>query len=237
MDTPYPINSGAQLSIGIVEFVLGFRLYIGLFICRSGATHHHDTAVQTLVNTFSSSWDSWVLPLTGDILVSRGPGFRFHHEFDHRGGKADDWFTTISKHLVAMDDHLWSMEGKLHHVEMIEAKVTALEESTGDLGAQQDMLSSAVEHIDLAQTQLTANAGRGTMAPCNPPHDWQQHGGRCWQGHDEDVAGDDIEPMTHKLEFLEFDGTTDPLPWLNSCEHYFHVRRTPEPQRVVLAAY
>jgi hypothetical protein len=33
-----------------------------------------------------------------------------------------------------MDDHLRSMEGKLHHIDKIEAKVVALEESTGDLG-------------------------------------------------------------------------------------------------------
>jgi hypothetical protein len=53
------------------------------------------------------------------------------------------------------------MEGKLHHVDMIEAKVTTLEESIDDLGAQQDTLLSAVERIDLVQLQLTANMGRG----------------------------------------------------------------------------
>jgi hypothetical protein len=41
---------------------------------------------------------------------------------------------------------------------------------------------------------------------------------------------------THKLEFPKYDGTGDPLPWLNRCERYFHVRRTPEPKRVALAA-
>jgi flagellin-like hook-associated protein FlgL len=70
-----------------------------------------------------------------------------------------------------MDNRLRSMEGKLHHVKMIEAKVTALDKSTGDLGAQQGTLSSAVERIDLAQMQLTTNVDRNTTAPCNPPHD------------------------------------------------------------------
>jgi hypothetical protein len=42
------------------------------------------------------------------------------------------------------------MEGRLHAVDLIKEKVTALEESTGELGAQQGTLSSAVERIDLA---------------------------------------------------------------------------------------
>lgn len=42
-------------------------------------------------------------------------------------------------------------------------------------------------------------------------------------------------PTTHKLEFSKFNDTNNPLPWLNKCENYFHVRCTPEPQRVALA--
>jgi hypothetical protein len=43
-------------------------------------------------------------------------------------------------------------------------------------------------------------------------------------------------PTMHKLEFLKYDGTDDPLPWLNRCGRYFHVRNMPEPKRVTLAA-
>jgi hypothetical protein len=43
--------------------------------------------------------------------------------------------------------------------------------------------------------------------------------------------------MAHKLKFPKFDGSDDPLPWLNRCEQYFHVRRTPEHQRVTFAAF
>jgi hypothetical protein len=46
------------------------------------------------------------------------------------------------------------METKLHNVDTMQAKVSVLEESTGELGAQQDMLSMMVERINLAQTQL-----------------------------------------------------------------------------------
>jgi RecA/RadA recombinase len=58
--------------------------------------------------------------------------------------------TTILKQLAAMDARLQSMEGRLCAVDSITAKVTALEESTGEFRAQQDTLSSAVERIDLA---------------------------------------------------------------------------------------
>jgi hypothetical protein len=43
--------------------------------------------------------------------------------------------------------------------------------------------------------------------------------------------------MAHKLEFPKFDGSGDPLPWLNRCERYFHVRRTPEHQRVTFVDF
>jgi hypothetical protein len=62
------------------------------------------------------------------------------------------------------------METKLHNVDTMQAKVSVLEESTGELGAQQDMLSMMVERINLAQTQLATNVGRGTTAPLDPPH-------------------------------------------------------------------
>jgi hypothetical protein len=60
-----------------------------------------------------------------------------------------------------MGEWLRSMEGKLHNVDNMQEKVFALEASNGELGAQQDTLSSTVESIDLAQTQLTAIAGYG----------------------------------------------------------------------------
>jgi hypothetical protein len=85
------------------------------------------------------------------------------------GSNCDDMLAAILKQLVAMDECLRSMESKLHNIDTMQAKVSTLEESTGEPGAQQDTLSSAVEHIDLAQTQLTANAERGATAPRNPP--------------------------------------------------------------------
>jgi RecA/RadA recombinase len=84
------------------------------------------------------------------------------------GSKSKDMLATIMKQLAAMDARLQSMEGRLHVVDLIKAKVTALEESTDELGAQQDTLSSAVEHIDLAQTQFAAAADKAVVDSRQP---------------------------------------------------------------------
>ena len=39
----------------------------------------------------------------------------------------------------------------------------------------------------------------------------------------------------HKLEFPTFDGTGNPLPFLNRCEHYFRGQHTLEEEQVWLA--
>jgi hypothetical protein len=44
-------------------------------------------------------------------------------------------------------------------------------------------------------------------------------------------------PIVHKLEFPKFDGWSDPLPWLNRCDHYFKVRLTSEHKQDPYAAF
>ena len=41
----------------------------------------------------------------------------------------------------------------------------------------------------------------------------------------------------HKLEFPTYDGTEDPLDWLNRCEQFFRGQRTMEEEKVWLASY
>ena len=40
----------------------------------------------------------------------------------------------------------------------------------------------------------------------------------------------------HKLDFPKYDGTGDPMPFVNKCEHYFRGQRTIEEEKVWLAA-
>jgi hypothetical protein len=63
------------------------------------------------------------------------------------------------------------------------------------------------------------------------------------------VVGDDRPPQSsrdpaisaarhgHKLLFPTYDGTEDPLPWLNRCEQFFRIQSTEEAGKVFLAAF
>jgi hypothetical protein len=52
------------------------------------------------------------------------------------GSQSDDMLTTIFRQLSTMDERLRSMENKLHLINTMQAKVSTLEESTGNLAAQ-----------------------------------------------------------------------------------------------------
>jgi hypothetical protein len=41
----------------------------------------------------------------------------------------------------------------------------------------------------------------------------------------------------HKLDFPKFNDSSDPLLWINHCEHYFRVRQTPGHKRVMYASF
>jgi hypothetical protein len=41
---------------------------------------------------------------------------------------------------------------------------------------------------------------------------------------------------TLRVKFLKYDGTGDPLPWLNRCDCYFAVQRTPENKKAMYAS-
>jgi hypothetical protein len=54
---------------------------------------------------------------------------------------------------------------------------------------------------------------------------------------DEEDAGGDFIPITHKLKFLKYDGVGDPLPWLNRCEQYFCIWLTLEHKQVAYVVF
>jgi hypothetical protein len=39
------------------------------------------------------------------------------------------------------------------------------------------------------------------------------------------------------LDFPRYDGKTDPMPFINKCESYFHQQRTMTEERVWMASY
>jgi hypothetical protein len=55
---------------------------------------------------------------------------------------------------------------------------------------------------------------------------------------DDDIEqGGNVANTLHKIEFLKFDGTWDPMSWLNRCGRYFRLYGTPEHQRIQVASF
>jgi hypothetical protein len=50
-------------------------------------------------------------------------------------------------------------------------------------------------------------------------------------------CGGDMTNTSHKIKFPKFDGSGDPMSWLNLCERYFKLRGTPEDRRVPVASF
>jgi len=99
-------------------------------------------------------------------------------------------------------------EAEKEHRELMAALVKKLDV----LSAVEDRLS----RIELAQKQMALQA----------------QGPELLQQRKEGPLG---HTRFHKLEFPTFDGTSDPLPFLNRCEHYFQGQRTLEEEQVWLA--
>jgi len=51
------------------------------------------------------------------------------------------------------------------------------------------------------------------------------------------AAQDPPPPKFYKLEFATYDGSVDPLNWLNQCEQFFRSQRTLASDRTWLASY
>jgi hypothetical protein len=121
----------------------------------------------------------------------------------------------------------------------LQDQVTLLEETITEQGEQQRTLHAAIDRVEREQ----GRQHQELHATIDPVAAAQRNLGQANQGRRR--AGDDgidtgdgaFLPTTHKLEFLKFDNTSGPLPWLNRCESYFLVHRTPEHQRVAFAAF
>jgi hypothetical protein len=160
-------------------------------------------------------------------------------------GSGDDLQTTmeaILQHLDKLDtieERIGALEAKLPKLQPLQDQVTLLEETVTEQGKQQRTLHAAIDRVEREQghqhQELHAAIDRVAAAQRNLG---QANQGRRRAGDDGADTGDGaFLPTTHKLEFPKFDDTSDPLPWLNRCERYFLIRRTPEHQRVAFAAF
>jgi hypothetical protein len=97
-------------------------------------------------------------------------------------------------------------------------------------------MTAAVEPVDIAHMTLNIRINRVEAGHRAPPQDRPSVQGRGRQGDDNDQGGDLIQ-TSHKLKFPKYDGIGDPLPWINRCEQYFHVRQTSEHKCVTFTAF
>jgi hypothetical protein len=142
----------------------------------------------------------------------------------------DAMLATIMKRLDAMDE-------KLKGLNPIRDKVTSLEAATDQLGNQQVTMMAAVERVDITHTVLNTRLNRVEGGHRAPVQDRPPHHGRGRQGDNDAKPGGDILQTSHRLAFPKYDGNGDPLPWLNRCERYFHVRQTPENKSIAFTAF
>jgi hypothetical protein len=84
----------------------------------------------------------------------------------------------------------------------------------------------------LAVLQLALAHVESTMA--DPGMPWLFHRRNAQDGVD---AGEDFIPLAQKLQFLTFDDKSNPLPWLNRCDRYFHLRHSLEDKKVAYATF
>jgi hypothetical protein len=131
------------------------------------------------------------------------------------------------------------LKQKLPELQPLQDQVTLLEETVTEQGEQQRTLHTAIDHVEREQgcQHQELHTAIDCIAAAQRNLGQANQGRRRAGDNGADTSDRAFLPTTHKLEFSKFNGTSDPLPWLNRCERYFLVRRTPEHQHVAFAAF
>jgi hypothetical protein len=112
---------------------------------------------------------------------------------------------------------LQAIEDMMRPLVPLRDQMAAIETTIAEQGQQQQLMNTGLLRIEHALH--TQKNGR-------PPN-----------GHRHDDEDDDGFPTSHKMEFSKYDGVGNPMSWLNRCERYFRVRRTPENRCVGYASF
>jgi hypothetical protein len=108
-------------------------------------------------------------------------------------------------------------------------KSKSTDEQIVDLRAVIDNLAASMATMQGNQGQLTVAVNR-----------LQSEKIVVGDGYDLQASRDPIASAArhgHKLMFPTYDGSEDPLPWLNRCEQFFRIQKTEEAGKVFLAAF
>jgi hypothetical protein len=131
-----------------------------------------------------------------------------------KGDELDVTLKDMVVRLAAIEAIVWPLQPLRDQVLKLVAMVT-------EKGQQQDALQLTLTHVE------------NTLADPSAPRPVHRH-----IAQEEDVeAGDEFMPAAHKLQFPTFDDKSYLLPWLNRCDRYFRLRRTPEDKMVAYYRY
>jgi hypothetical protein len=93
-------------------------------------------------------------------------------------------------------------------IDNMAASMATMQENQGQLTVAVNRLQSE---------KIVVGDGQDPQASCDPIVSAAHHG--------------------HNLLFPTYDGTEDPLPWLNKCEQFFRIQKTEEADKVFLVAF
>ncbi|KAG8083732.1 hypothetical protein GUJ93_ZPchr0016g2495 [Zizania palustris] len=116
--------------------------------------------------------------------------------------------TDLQKRMVAQEDKL----------------LWALSDEVTSLKVDQGRLHVALNKVQSSQLINAAKNDIPVGATANEP--WNE--GSSQAGG---MANALLNAASHKLRFPKYDGTEDPLPWLNRCDQFFRATRTPDKRR------
>ncbi|KAG6495596.1 hypothetical protein ZIOFF_043422 [Zingiber officinale] len=98
---------------------------------------------------------------------------------------------------------------------------------------RQQLIHAQLEELSKSFSNLHShNNHQGEES--NNHADPQMHRSKRYHGHEE---GSSYIPRYSKLDFPRYDGESDPLGWLNRCDHFFLHQRTLEEEKVGLASF
>jgi hypothetical protein len=116
------------------------------------------------------------------------------------------------------------LEGKVISMEdginAVSTKMSAVDDEVAAVKADQGRLHVAINIVQSKDIDTVTTSGTsGRDAPASS------------------IGGAVLNATSHKLCFLKYDGSGDPLPWLHRCDQFFHAARTAEVEKVWLAAF
>jgi hypothetical protein len=110
------------------------------------------------------------------------------------------------------------------HIEKLASAFTGIQANQETLHGDNSRLTVAVNRL---QSEKLADMAASTGVP--------QHGKATTTNNTDTITL--AAKHGHKLLFPTYDGTEDPLPWLNRCNQFFRIQETSEAGKVFLASF